>query len=90
MDFQIIEVDVLNKRVLPEPGFGMLFEILDIAVQPDRFAKIKLRADIVQSVKDLVRAGIVCIIADYGIRQHMIIFEDFGPYTEHNEIPLFL
>ena len=38
LDFQVIEVNFLNKRILAEACFGMAAEIIDIAVEPDWFA----------------------------------------------------
>ena len=53
LDFQVIEVDFLHKRILAEACFGMAAEIVDIAVEPDWFAEVELHADLLQRVKTL-------------------------------------
>ena len=40
LDFQVIEVDFLHKRILAEACFGMAAEIVDIAVEPDWFSEV--------------------------------------------------
>ena len=38
LDLQIIKFDMFNKLILSKTGFGVKLEIVDIRVQPDRFA----------------------------------------------------
>ena len=38
LDLQIIKFDMFNKLILSKTGFGVKLEIVDIRIQPDRFA----------------------------------------------------
>ena len=44
-------------------------------------------ADFVQRVKNFMGTGIVTAVLDAGVFQHMIIFKNFGPHTEHRKSP---
>lgn len=79
LELQIIERDLLDKTVLPEAGLGMLLELADIAVEPDRFAEVKTDADFIKRAKDLVCPRILAIVNDHGIAEHMIFFPYFCP-----------
>jgi hypothetical protein len=67
LDFQVIEVNFLNKRILAEACFGMAAEIIDIAVEPDWFAEVELHADLLQRVENLMGSGFFAVVADDGI-----------------------
>lgn len=79
MNFQIIKINRIYKVILIEPCLVMFFEFLNIMIQPDWLAKIEFIADRVQSIEDLMRSGIIRLIADYGVAQHMIVFKFFSP-----------
>ena len=63
----MVEVHRLHKGILGEAGFRVPPEILDVAFQPDGFAQIKLKADLMDRVENFVRPGIVRVVADHGI-----------------------
>ena len=79
VDFKKVKIDLLDKRILPEAGFGMAFKFMDVAVKPHGLPKVKLRADVLDGGEDLVRPRIVFIAADHGIPKHPVIFENFCP-----------
>ena len=79
LDFQKIKINGIHEAVLVESRFGMPFEFVDIDIQPDRFAEIKFVADLIQSIKNLVCSGIVTVITDGGVFDHMIVFKFFSP-----------
>lgn len=67
MDFQIIEVDGLDKIVLIEPRFVMPFKFIYRSVQPNGFAKVELVNDFVQGAEYFVGPCIAAAIADDSI-----------------------
>ncbi len=87
VNFQIVKINGFNEIILTEAGLRMAFEFVDGGIQPDRLSKIKLITDLVYCGKDLVGAGVCCIIADHGIPQQMVISEYFSPYAEHRGSP---
>lgn len=79
LDFQIVERNLFDEAVLKKAGFRMIFELADIAVEPDRFSEIEAQTDLVKRVKDFMRPRILPVIRNDGILKHMIFFPDFGP-----------
>lgn len=79
MDFQIIKVYGINEIVLVEPGLVMPSEFLDCCVEPYRLAQVKFIADGIQSVEYLMCTGIITVIADDRVPEHLVIFEFFSP-----------
>ena len=67
LDFQVIEVNFLDKRILAEACFGMAAEIIDIAVEPDWLSEVELHADLLQCVENLMSSGFFAVVADDGI-----------------------
>ena len=65
LDFQVIEVDFLHKRILAGACFGMAAEIVDIAVEPDWFAegRTACRPPAATS-KNLMGSGFFAVVAD--------------------------
>lgn len=87
LDLQIVKIDGLYKTVLGKTGFVVTFKVCNIHIQPDGRTEIKLMADFVQRVKNFMGTGIVTAVLDAGVFQHMIIFKNFGPHTEHRKSP---
>ena len=54
-----IKVDVLHKIILRKAGLSMPLEITYVAVKPDGLSKVKSKAGILKSLKDLVCTCIV-------------------------------
>ena len=63
----MVEIDGFHKGVLGKAGLCVPSEILHVAFQPDGFAQIKLKADLMDRVENFVRPGIVRVVADHGI-----------------------
>ena len=66
MNLQIIKINGIHKVILIESCLVMSFEFINIMIQPDRFAEVELITDRVQSIEDLMRSGVIRLIADYG------------------------
>ena len=66
MNFQIVKINGLNKIILCEPCFVVPFKFRDGGIQPNGLSQIKLIANVVQSLKNLMGAGILTVIADNG------------------------
>ena len=79
MDFQIIKFDRFDEIVLIKTGFGVTLEFLNGGFEPDWLAKIKLIADFIQGMKDLMCTRIAALIADDGILQQMVILKNLCP-----------
>ncbi len=67
MYFQIVKIDRLYKVVRSKTRFVVLFEILDICVEPDRFPEIKLVTHRLECIKYLVCARLGTLVTDDGI-----------------------
>lgn len=67
VNLQIIKINAFNKIILCEPGLVVPLKILDIGIQPDRFAEVKLIAYFVEGMKDLMRPRIISVVTDNGI-----------------------
>ena len=83
VDFQIVKIDVFHKAVLCETGFVVLLKFFYGRIQPDRLSQIKLIADLVQRMKDLVGTGVRTVVLNDGITQHMVIFKNLCPESKH-------
>ena len=84
LDLQIIKFNMFNKLILSKTGFGVKLEIMDIGVQPDRFASIKFIADIIERLKYHLGPGKTVVTdADGGVLDQMVVCDDFSPHTEH-------
>lgn len=83
LNFQKIEFDTFDKGVLPETGFGVPFELLDIAFQPDRLAQIESEAHFMQGIEYLMRPRLVGIVADDHILDQPVIMKKFCPQAKH-------
>ena len=79
LNFQIVEINLFNETVLPEPRFVSLLEFTDRGVQPDWVPQIHFVADLLQAVEYLVGAGVISVITDDRILYQMIIFPYFTP-----------
>lgn len=77
---------MFNKLILSKTGFGVKLEIVDIRIQPDRFAQIKFITDIIKGLKYHLGPGKTVIAdTDGGVLDQMVVFDDFSPHTEHNK-----
>ena len=79
LNFQKIKVNLFDKIILPEPGPGMLLKIFHVGIQPDGLTKIKGIADVLQTAKNLVRAGILRFFAEDSVPEHVIVFPELSP-----------
>ena len=64
MNLQIIKINGIYKIILIESCLVMSFEFINIMIQPDWLAKIEFITDRVQSIEDLMRSGVIRLIAD--------------------------
>ena len=73
LNFQIVEINLFNETVLPEPRFVSLLEFTDRGVQPDWVPQIHFITNLLQTVEYLVCAGFITVIADDGILYLMFV-----------------
>ena len=71
MNLQIIEINRIYKVILIESCLIVSLEFINIMIQPDWLAEIELITDRIQRIKNLVCSGVVRIIADHGVTQHI-------------------
>ena len=75
---------MFNKLILSKTGLGVKLEIVDVGVQPDRFAEIEFIADVIERLEYHLGPGKTVIAdADGGVPDQMVVFDDFSPHTEH-------
>lgn len=67
MNLQIIKINIFNKIILCEPGLVVTFKILNIGIQPDRLAEVKLITYFIEGMKDFMRSRIIPVVTDNGI-----------------------
>ena len=79
LDFQIIEGDLLDEIILGEPRTGSLPEFSDVGTKPGRPGQIKMKADRIKRIQDLMGAGIRRRILYRKITGHLIVFIQFSP-----------
>lgn len=58
MDFQVIEINAVDKIVLGKSGTVMAFEVLDGFLQPDRLAQVECIADFIQCPENFMGSGV--------------------------------
>ena len=81
---QIVKFNMFNKLILSKTGLGVKLEIVDVGVQPDRFAQIKFIADVIKRLKHHLGPGKAVVAdTDGGVLDQMVVFDDFSPHTEH-------
>ena len=78
MEFQIVEIHVVNKAVRAKAGLCMTFEFLNIGIEPDGPAKVKGLADLIQRMKYFMCPGIFCVVCDRDVPDESIVFAYFS------------
>lgn len=88
--FQIIEVNGFDEMIPAEPGFCVKLEVLYIGIQPYGLFQVKVAAYLIQAVKYHLGPGLGIVApADGHILYQMVVFYEFTPHSEHNNL-LFL
>lgn len=57
----------------------MFLKVFDSGVQPDGIAKVHLIADLFKTMENLMCSGIVAVVTDYRVPEHVVVFPDFSP-----------
>ena len=79
LEFQIIKINLFNKGILPEAGFGYSLKILDVIPKPDGDGKIKSGAAFLQRMKDFDGTAFAAGYLEGMIPLKMIVFPNFCP-----------
>lgn len=90
VNFQIVKRYFFYKVILMKPGPAVAFKFGYGSVQPERLSQIKLQADLLQSVEDLMGARLLAAVFDHGILYHSVVFPFLGPQTKHTAPPFLL
>ena len=80
MDFEVVEVYMLDKTVLRKSCPAVFLKIIDIDVKPYRRLKVECVTHLVKCIKYLLGSVDVIIIIAYNhIAYKMIVLEFFSP-----------
>lgn len=86
--FQIIKVNGFDEMIPAEPGFCVKLEVLYIGIQPYGLFQVKVAAYLIQAVKYHLGPGLGIVApADGHILYQMVVFYEFTPHSEHNNLP---
>ena len=79
MNLKIIKINRVYKIILIKSGLIVSFEFINIMIQPDWLAQVEFITDRIQCVEYFMCSGVIRLVADNGITQHMIVFKFFSP-----------
>jgi len=83
LNLQMIKIDGFDEVVLIKADLGEAPEVRYIFVQPDGSGEIKFIAGLLQSMKNLMRAGILGGILDADGFDDMSVVQGFDPKLKH-------
>lgn len=79
LDLQIIKLNGFYKIILIKSCFAVAFEFSYGLIQPDGLAQVKLIANFVKGPENLVGTGVIAVVGNAGVLQHMVILKSSCP-----------
>lgn len=77
--FQIIKCNVLYEAVRIKACLAVPLKFCNVGIKPYRLAEVKLVADFLDCMKNLVRACLRAVVAYHGISKHVVVLKSSCP-----------